>query len=140
MSRNRNRAKAQADAQMVAEVAAEVGSTKRYVAAKCRKDCEAGSLNPAREGKILNAIRKGEGASTKELIAITGLREPTVRYFLIEGGRANLIETIKLGGTYFGIVRANDTEASKTALKLRDKVLEMAASVAAEQTEKATTE
>lgn len=139
MSRKQRKAQDEAAVEAVAQ---EQGTkVKRYVAAKCRKDCESGTLNPEREGKILTAIRKGEGTSTKELIAVTGLREPTVRYFLIEAGRANLIETIKLGGTYFGIVRANDSAASKTALKMRETVLANAAAAAAEaEAEEAATE
>lgn len=118
----------------------EAPKVKRYVAAKVRADAERGTFNPEREGKILAAIREGRGASVRELIAATSLREPTVRYFVIEAARAGVIDAAKIGGAYYGFVRSTDAAASAKAFEVRTATLALVALAAKEAAARAEAE
>ncbi len=85
-----------------------------------------GKMNPKREGLVFAAIRAGRGASVAELTEATKLREPTVRYFGISAAEAGVLDSYRIGGEYYFVVKANDREASKAAKAKREAVIGLA--------------
>lgn len=78
-----------------------------------------GRINPLREGKVFAALRAGEGSTVAELVAATGLRDVTVRYFGISGGEAGILDAIRIGSEYRFVVAADDAKASEKAKAVR---------------------
>jgi ribosomal protein L13E len=84
-----------------------------------------GRINPLREGKVWDAIRAGAGSTVAELVAATGLRDVTVRYFGISAGEAGILDAIRIGSEYRFVVAADDTKASDKAKAVRAAVIAM---------------
>lgn len=91
-----------------------------------------GYMNPEREGKVFQAIRSGHGTTVSELMAATGLRNPTVKYFGISAGEANLIDVVRIGAEYRFVVRQGDNEATQKAKDLRAAVMKLRDDAAAQ--------
>ena len=85
----------------------------------------AGQINPLREGKVFQAIRDGAGSTVAELVAATGLRDVTVRYFGISAGEAGILDAVRIGSEYRFIVKADDALASDKAQAVRAAVIAM---------------
>lgn len=85
----------------------------------------AGQINPLREGKVFQAIRDGAGSTVAELVAATGLRDVTVRYFGISAGEAGILDALRIGSEYRFVVADNDPKASDKAKEIRAAVVAM---------------
>jgi len=84
-----------------------------------------GRINPLREGKVWDAIRQGAGSTVSELVAATGLRDVTVRYFGISAGEAGILDAIRIGSEYRFVIAENDAKASDKAKAVRTAVIAM---------------